>query len=144
MSLSLPVMLAGFIVGMIGVTLGAVATFLYLQHSIKALGFNVAGTAYCVECSNRCEWFNGAAVVHWSSGGYLFCSEGCVVHHRKRMAAFSARPAELDDDATRARMGKYYGKPVNDPMCSECEGTGTTEFGTSCRSCAGSGFAPFG
>lgn len=144
MSPNLPVMLAGFIVGMVGMLVGAVATFLYLQHSVKAIGFNVTGTAHCVECSNRCEWFNGACVTHWSSGGYMFCSEACVVHHRKRMAAALVTPPELDDEATRARMGKYYGAPVQQlrPLCVECHGYGDIGHEIRCPACSGSGFAP--
>jgi hypothetical protein len=103
---NLSVMLAGFVVGMIGVAVGAVATFLYMHHSVKALGFNVDGKAYCVECSNRCEWFNGSCVTHWSSGGYSFCSEACVVHHRQRMAAALSMPDFNADDYPQVKDGR--------------------------------------
>lgn len=77
--------LVAVILLLLGAGIGAFVYHQLISHSARQLGF-VVTDAHCVECQNPVSYFNGKALLHWSQGGYLFCSNPCVDTHRQRHA----------------------------------------------------------
>lgn len=83
------------IVSMVALGVGAGGMFWALVRLTLDNGFCLREDVTCNVCNGRVCNFAGSAVVHWTQGGYAFCSHACVERAHRANAETQALLAEL-------------------------------------------------